>query len=155
MSRRQKYDSLKNTFPFPNEVFLLGLCPGELAVYIFLLCSANRKTQQCWPSYKTIGKAVGMSENTVAKYVGRLESKGLIRTEPTTVITKTEKKRNGNLMYTILPIQEVMEIYHAQKLAAMNAERFRQDTMRRIEDYNRKHPDDPVLVTDNQSVSAL
>ena len=96
-----------------------------------------------------------MSENTVAKYVGRLETKGLIHTEPTTVITKTEKKRNGNLMYTILPIQEAMEIYHAQKLAAMNAERSRQEAMRRIEDYNRKHPGDPVMVTDNQSVPAM
>ena len=95
-----------------------------------------------------------MSENTVAKYVGRLESKGLIHTEPTTVITKNEMKRNGNLMYTILPIQEAMEIYHERRLAMMNAERAHQDTIRRIEDYNRKHPDDPVLVTDNQSVPA-
>ena len=155
MSRWQNYDHLKNTFPFPNEVFFLGLCSGELAVYAFLLCSANRKTQKCWPSYKTIGKAVGMSENTVAKYVSRLESKGFIRTEPTTVITKTEMKRNGNLMYTILPIQGAVEIYHARRLAAMNAERAHQETIRRIEDYNRKHPDNPVLVTDNQSALAL
>ena len=155
MSRWQNYDHLKNTFPFPNEVFLLGLCSGELAVYAFLLCSANRKTQQCWPSYKTIGKAVGMSENTVAKYVGRLESKGLIHTEPTTVITKNEMKRNGNLMYTILPIQEAVEIYHARRLAEMNAEKVHQEIIQRIKEYNRKHLDDPVMVTDNQSVSAL
>ncbi|WP_330658909.1 hypothetical protein [Acutalibacter muris] len=25
----------------------------------------DRKSHQCWPSYKTIGRAVGMSENTV------------------------------------------------------------------------------------------
>ena len=37
MSRQQKYDLFKNTFPFPNDVFLLGLCPGELAVYAYLL----------------------------------------------------------------------------------------------------------------------
>ena len=65
MSRRQSSDPLKNTFPFPNEIFILGLCPGELAVYSYLLCCANRKTGQCWPSYKMIGKAVGMTENTV------------------------------------------------------------------------------------------
>ena len=88
---------------------MLGLCPGELAVYAYLRRCENRKTHQCWPSYKTIGKAVGMSENTVAKYVGSLERKGLIRTEPTTVITKAGKKRNGNLMYTILPIEEVID----------------------------------------------
>lgn len=90
---------MKNTFPFPNEIFILGLCPGELAVYSYLLCCANRKTNQCWPSYKTIDKAVGMTENTVAKYVGSLERKGLICTEPTTVTTKAGVKRNGNLLY--------------------------------------------------------
>ena len=75
MSRRQKFNSLKNTFPFPNEIFILGLCPGELAVYSYLLCCANRKTGQCWPTYKTIGKAAGMTENTVAKYVPPLNAR--------------------------------------------------------------------------------
>ncbi|MEI3086361.1 MAG: helix-turn-helix domain-containing protein [Oscillospiraceae bacterium] len=43
------------------------------------------ETYQCYPSYKTIGHAIGMSENTVAKYVRQLEEKGLIYTEPTMV----------------------------------------------------------------------
>ena len=116
MSRQQERDSLKNTFPFPNDIFMLGLCPGELAVYAYLRRCENRKTHQCWPSYKTIGKAVGMSENTVAKYVASLERRGLIRTEPTTVTTKAGKKRNGNLMYTILPIQDVIDRLIQRKL---------------------------------------
>lgn len=116
MSRLSKHDPYKNTFPLPNEIFLLGLCPGELAVYAYLLRCENRKTHQCWPSYKTIGKAVGMAENTVAKYVGNLENKGLIRTEPTTVTTKAGKKRNGNLMYTILPIQDVFDRHIQRQL---------------------------------------
>ena len=116
MIRQQERDSLKNTFPFPNDIFMLGLCPGELAVYAYLRRCENRKTHQCWPSYKTIGRAVGMSENTVAKYIGSLEHKGLIRTEPTIVTTKAGKKRNGNLMYTILPIQEVIDRFMQRKL---------------------------------------
>ena len=108
MSRQQEHDSLKNTFPFPNDIFMLGLCPGELAVYAYLRRCENRKTHQCWPSYKTIGRAVGMSENTVAKHVASLENKRRIRTEPTLVTTKAGKKRNGNLMYTILPIEDVI-----------------------------------------------
>ena len=116
MSRQQEHDSLKNTFPFPNDIFMLGLCPGELAVYAYLRRCENRKTHQCWPSYKTIGKAVGTSENTVAKYTASLEHKGLIRTEPTTVTTKAGKKRNGNLMYTILPIQDVIDRLIQRKL---------------------------------------
>lgn len=125
MSRRQKYDPLKNTFPFPNEIFILGLCPGELAVYSYLLCCANRKTHQCWPSYKTIGKAVGMTENTVAKYVGNLERKELIRTEPTTVTTKAGVKRNGNLLYTVSPFQDVLEAHHQRQLERLALETAR------------------------------
>ena len=125
MSRRQKYDPLKNTFPFPNEIFILGLCPGELAVYSYLLCCANRKTGQCWPSYKTIGRAVGMTENTVAKYIGSLEHKGLIQTENTTVTTKAGIKRNGNLLYTVSPFQDVLEAHYQRQL-----ERLAQETAR-------------------------
>ena len=116
MSRRQKYDSSKTTFPFPNEIVRLGLCPGELAVYAYLRCCENRKTHQCWPSYKTIGKAVGMSENTVRKHVCSLVDKGLICTENTTVMTRDGLKRNGNLLYTIPPFQPIVDAYYQQQL---------------------------------------
>lgn len=125
MSYRQKSDPLKNTFPLPNEIFLLGLCPGELAVYAFLRHCENRKTHQCWPSYKTIGKAAGMTENTVAKYVGSLERKGLICTEPTTVTTKAGVKRNGNLLYTVSPFQDVLEAHHQRQLERLALETAR------------------------------
>ena len=106
-----KNSSGGNFFSLPNEVFLLGLSPGELAVYSFLQRCENRKTHQCWPSIKTIGKAVGMSENTVRKYIRQLEERELIATEPTEVITKTNGKRNGNLLFTLRPIQEVVNEY--------------------------------------------
>ena len=70
-----KRDPIKNYFPVPNEVFLLGLSPGELAVYSYLLFCEDRSTYQCWPSFKTIGKATGMSTNTVRKYVRMLEDR--------------------------------------------------------------------------------
>ena len=53
-----------NYFQLPNEIFLLGLSPGALAVYSYLLCCENRSAYQCWPSYKTIGNAVRMSANS-------------------------------------------------------------------------------------------
>lgn len=56
-----------NFFSLPNEIFLLGLSPGELAVYCYLRRCENQKTHQCWPSYKTIGDAVGMCANTVSR----------------------------------------------------------------------------------------
>jgi len=125
LSYRQKSDPLKNTFPLPNEIFLLGLCPGELAVYAFLRHCENRKTHQCWPSYKTIGKAAGMTENTVAKYVGSLERKGLIQTENTTVSTKAGVKRNGNLLYTVSPFQDVLETHYQRQLERLALETAR------------------------------
>ena len=33
-----KRDPVKNYFQLPNEIFLLGLSPGALAVYFYLLC---------------------------------------------------------------------------------------------------------------------
>ena len=69
-------EAYKNYFPLPNEIFSLNLCPGEIAVYSYLLYCEDRKTYQCYPSYKTIGQAVGMSTNTVQKYILSLRTKG-------------------------------------------------------------------------------
>ena len=96
-NRYPKRDAIKNYFPLPNEIFLLGLNAGEISVYSYLLYRENRKTFQCWPSFKNIGKAVDMSPNTVRKYVAALESKGLITTEPTNIRTKDGRKHNGSL----------------------------------------------------------
>ena len=114
--RYSKYSGRGNFFSLPNEVFLLGLSAGELSVYSFLKRCENRKTHRCWPSIKTIGQAVRMSENTVRKYIRQLEERGLITAEPTEVITKTGEKRNGNLLFTIRPIQEAVEQFYQQQL---------------------------------------
>lgn len=106
----------KNYFPLPNAIFSLGLSPGEIAVYSYLLYCEDRKTYQCYPSYKTIGQAVGMSTNTVQKYIAALGEKGFISIESTSIITKTGQKRNGSYRYTIRPIQEVVESYHQRQL---------------------------------------
>ena len=113
----------KNYFPTPNEIFSLGLSPGEFAVYAYLLRCANRRTHQCWPSYKTIGTSTQMSVNTVRKHVCALADKGLINTEDTTVFTKTGFKRNGSLLYTICPFQEVLDAHHQSELRRLEVER--------------------------------
>ena len=74
-------DPDKNYFKVPNEVFHIGLSYPEISIYCYLLSIEDRETYQCYPSYKTIGKALGMSENTVSKYVRSLEEKGFIRTD--------------------------------------------------------------------------
>jgi len=111
-NRYPKRDSIKDYFPLPNEVFYLGLSYGEIAVYSYLLYRENRKNFQCYPSYKTIGKALKMSRNTVCKYVRQLEEKELIATESTSVYTSKGGKRNGNLLYTILPIERAKQYFY-------------------------------------------
>ena len=101
--RWPKRDTDKCYFKMPNEVFCLDLGPKEISIYVYLLRCEDRDTYQCHPSYRTIGKAVKMCENTVRKYVLSLEEKGLIRTEPTTITTKDGRIRNGSLLYTIRP----------------------------------------------------
>ena len=116
-----KRDPRKNYFLVPNEVFHIGLSHSEISIYCYLLSIEDRKTYQCWPSYKTIGKAVGMSENTVRKYTLRLEERGPLSTESTEVVTATGQKRNGNLRYTLRPVQEW--IAARQRAAAMQGNR--------------------------------
>ena len=124
--RYGKYSGRGNFFSLPNEVFLLGLSAGELSVYSFLKRCENRKTHQCWPSIRTIGEAVGMSENTVRKYIRQLEERGLITTEPTEVITKSSGRRNGNLLFTLRPIGEVIDDHYASQLAQLDLAAERQ-----------------------------
>ena len=100
---------IQNYFITSNEIFSLGLSPSEFAVYSFLCRCENRRTHQCWPSYSTIGAVTRMSVNTVRKHVCALADKGLIRTEDTTVRTQSGLRHNGNLRYTIQPIQMVLE----------------------------------------------
>lgn len=123
-----KYGNYRDGFFLPNELFQLGLDYGELAVYSFLKRCENRKTHQCWPSYRTIGQAVGMSENTVRKYTLCLEERGLISTEPTEITTRAGQKRNGNLLYTLRPIQEVIDEHYDRQLEQLEISAARQRT---------------------------
>ena len=131
MNETQK--RLRRQFVLPNEIFDLGLSGGEILVYAFLIRCEDRETYTCYPSYDTIGSAVGMSRNTVGKYVSLLERKGLIETEPTFFTSKDGKKRNGNLLFRILPIQDVID-------ARFQHELRKADTARRLQEYDRKHP---------------
>ena len=105
----------KNYFPLPNGIYQLGLSAGAIAVYGYLLYIENRETYQCHASYATIGNADGMSRNTVRKYVQELERRVLILTERTTIITQDGRIQNGSLLYTILPIQLVIEQFYQEQ----------------------------------------
>ena len=102
-------DPVKDYFPLPKEIFLLGLSAAEIAIYAYLLFCEDRQTFQCWPSYRKIGDAVGLSPNTIRKHIRLLEERSLLITEPTLVTTKDGKARNGNLLFTIQPIQAALQ----------------------------------------------
>ena len=109
-------DPVRDYYPLPKEIFSLGLSAAEIAIYAYLLFCEDRQTFQCWPSYRKISEAVGLSPNTIRKHIRSLEERGLLVTEPTMVTTKNGCKRNGNLLITNRPIQAALQQHnHRQK----------------------------------------
>lgn len=145
-NRWPKRDPIKNYFPVPNEIYHLGLESGEIAIYGYLLSIEDRKTYQCWPSYKTIGKAVRMSPNTVRKYVAALEEKGFISTEATMIRRKDGRPMNGSLLYTIRPIQAAVEMFYARQLRKMEEDADRQRITDQLEKLPHRSPYEPLCV---------
>lgn len=111
----EKFDAV---FPLPNEVFQLDLKAGELLVYIYLHYQKSVRSRQCWPSYATIGAAVGMSRKTVQRHVCALVDKELVVTENTSVFSRGLKV-NGNLRYTLKPIRQVLKEREDKMLAEL------------------------------------
>ena len=105
-----------NYFMLPNEIFNMDLTAREIALYAFLMRMEDRKTYTCYPSFKTIGNSSQMSKNTVLKYVRLLEEKELIETGHTIVDHRDGSLRNGNLIYKILPIKQVVDSFHKRQL---------------------------------------
>ena len=135
----KKQNAADKFFIVPNAVFHLGLSSGEIVVYSYLMCCEDRKTFQCYPSYKTIGSAVGMSVNTVRKYVQALEKKRLISTEWTMVNTRDGRAQNGNMKNTIRPIQEAIDYYDEVQMKRLYAEAARRNAERALAKYDEKH----------------
>ena len=131
----------------PNEIMQLRLSVGEIAVYNYLMYCEDHKTYQCYPSYRKIGEALGLTRKTVMKYVRCLEEKCLITTEHTTVTLKNGKKQNGNLLYTIRPIKEAVDYFNAQQLRKAEQQTARLNAIRKLEEYDRKHG----IIDGNQS----
>lgn len=123
----------QNYFPIPNAVFDLDLTDGEILVYAFLLRCEDRRTYQCHPSYTTIGRAIGKSVNSVRKYVQGLTRKGLITTEHTQIVTKSGETRNGTLLYTILPIQQVMDRQFERQMTLAMIENRKQEIQEKLQ----------------------
>lgn len=112
---------VSNCTILPNEIYQLKLSPTALAIYSYLRRLADPETHQCWPSYANIADTLQCCKKTVGKYVSELCEAGLIDIEQTTVTTSSGEKRNGNLLYTILPIRLAVELFHKRQLERLEA----------------------------------
>lgn len=124
-------------FPLPNVVFQLGLKGGDLLVFIYLQYQKGVRSGQCWPSYATIGKAVGMSRKTVQKHVWSLLDKGLIQAEDTMVRRKNGRRYNGSLLYTVKPIKQIMKEREKEFLAELKLAEAQRKWDRRSQERDR------------------
>ena len=143
-----------NYYTVPNAVLALGLSPGAIATYNYLLFRECRKRGSkdqytCHPSMSTIGRAIGRDRKTVAKYVDELVEAGLILTEPTKVTTADGDRWNGNLRYTLLDPQRAVDLFHERQLetgvrkkrkAIKKAEKKRQRKQKPHDEYVAERP---------------
>ena len=123
----------KHFFLLSNSVFDLELNVYELGTHAYLIRVEDRRTYQCVVSFPTIADKLGISVNTVAKYVRTLEERGLIRTERTDIMTRDGRKRNGCLRYTIPPIRQAVDRFHQQKLEELSRLTARQNAKAKAE----------------------
>ena len=79
-----------------------------------------------------MAKNLHYCRNTVANYVRLLEERGLIITEHTKIITKNGIKKNGSLLYTLIPMHEVMERCYEHQLAAIDRVTERQHVQKKL-----------------------
>lgn len=87
---------------------------------------------------------MGVSRNTVCKYVRSLEEKGLIRTERTSIVLKNGRKRNGSLLYTLLPWRQAVEQFHQRQLAVAEAAAERQRIQQQLVEQTEEPPCSPL-----------
>ena len=126
-------------FTLPNEVFLLRLPPSAFMVYAYLLIE-DRRTHTCHPSYNTIATATGLAKNTAMKSVSTLLEMGLITVESSSYFDKCGMKWKGNNLYTILSVRSAVDTLHRRQFCQLELDAERRRTLRRQEEYDRRHP---------------
>ena len=63
------WEHVKNCFPVPNILLDMDLPASAVAVYLYLLRSADRKTDQCHPSEATIATPM----NSIARIIAAID----------------------------------------------------------------------------------
>ena len=68
------WEHVKNCFPVPNELLEFDLPGGAIAVYLYLLRHADRRTGQCHPSAATMALQNGVDVKTVSSMLGHYDA---------------------------------------------------------------------------------
>ena len=87
-------------YRMPHRIFELGLTPIQFTVYSYMV-SCTGQNAVCWPSYKTIAKACGISRNAAIQAIDALIQKRLIDKIPTTRRNVQGRIRTSNNEYRI------------------------------------------------------
>lgn len=122
----------KNFFSLPNELFFLNIGHGAITVYAYLLYCEDRRTHQCHPSYRTIAAVVHLTVATVMKHIAKLEARQFITVENTSYLDSCGMKRNGNNLYTVLPIQAAVDYSYQQQMHRLEEQRNWQRAQKRL-----------------------
>lgn len=87
-------------YRIPHRIFQFGLTPIQFTVYSYLV-SCTGQNAVCWPSYKTIAKACGISRNAAIQAIDALIQKRLIDKILTTRRNVQGRTRTSNNEYRI------------------------------------------------------
>ena len=101
----------KNFYMMPNNVFSLNLDPFEFMILSYMVRRMNGESE-CWPSFKTMSKDLGISVSTLENRVAKLCKRGLI-----SVGKHTSNGKYRNNVYTIYSLDNP-EIYRDPDVAA-------------------------------------
>ena len=126
-------------FSLPNEVYLLKLSPGALAVYAYLVCCADWRTKKCHPSYKTIAAHTRMCVSTAENRITELVDAGLIAAEHSDYF-RYGLKRIGNNIYTLLSVRGVAEAYYQRQLQRLEQETACHKAQKKLESFSCHRP---------------
>lgn len=100
----------KNFYMMPNEVFNLDLDPYEFMILSYMVRRMNAASE-CWPSFKTMSKDLGISVSTLEDRVAKMCKRGLI-----SVDKHTSNGKYRNNVYTIYSLDNP-EIYRDPDVA--------------------------------------
>ena len=104
---------------------------------------ARLSSEDSYPSSSYVFSAHGynllIDNEMVAEAFAELEEQGLVVTEPTSVMTKDGRKRNGSLRYTILPIRNAVDLHNQRQLRQLEETTERMRVGKKLEAI-KEHP---------------